>query len=395
MDRNRVMPEPSFRGNTDAECTTGERIAFALAGQARTLVLPAAHESLRGAIRSFSSGDDSDVFVYITNDDAGATNGNAGVRDDKVLVDAALAVLRPQQSYYGPFGVQLPKPGRGCVLSKTMLSSQCGGTRCARDYSKTWHRWWATWEKVRRAFQQVVEFELQHGFRYGWVCRLRLDLWVFGAVPTHCSMSSAGAGVAIPAGVVGCFCGQACETWNLRLARSLANRSLAISRDPELLSAARRDSLPHCANDHMAFVPRALASAYFETALDVERCTDAAQFANFTDLGGRHLWSRLLRAGVPLAPAPVVPYSLLRSTNCTTNDEGAATTMRLQASPDCFRWRWRYASSTGWPPVSTASMRVSYERCLEEWSAVRRGANASSTCPAATTGGFEKRHLLW
>ena len=139
-----------------------------------------------------------DTFFYLTTDDQGSTSGDAAIVDDAAAVAAAILSFRPQRFYHGPFTNATP-PTPACSLSPLMR----------RPYKyddpkiTTWHVWWATWEKVRRCFNFVVEHERAFGLRYEWVVRMRADVWFFGEMPPLCSFDAA-SGIVLPAGVVGC-----------------------------------------------------------------------------------------------------------------------------------------------------------------------------------------------
>ena len=306
----------------------------------------------------------------ITNDDSGDSEGHAAVRLNALAVSAAIGALRPQRSYYGPFNFSLPRPHPGCVLSTAMTKGKCGRVRCK---TMMWHRWWETWEKIRRSFSLVVEHEQEHGFRYGWMVRLRPDLWFFGTVRSHCELSLGGNGMIIPAGVTGCFCGAGFGAFTNRTSRG----TLIERRDTGLC--------PRCQNDHLAFVPRGLAHEYFELSLDIERCNQTGSsaglitpFEKFNDGGGRYLHERATLRALPLAPSPAVPYTLLRNSACH------GTGRELVGAPDCYLWRFAAAGGTGWPQVAADVMRTMYQMCMREWKEVQR-AQPSASCPATTT----------
>ena len=77
--------------------------------------------------------------------------------------------------------------------------------------------WWATWEKihVHRAYMYLSDF------KYDWMGRLRADLWLFGPL--------------MPVGLC-----------------SLAADKIVVPM-----------SVTNCLNDHIALVPRPLASLYW------------------------------------------------------------------------------------------------------------------------------------
>lgn len=165
---------PSFSPNHKA-CTNGTRsAAFLITGQLRTLVEPLAQRALINAIASF--GTYAFTFAYLTDDDEGSSKGHrASVHSNITRVRTAIAALHLKHIYYGPFKDVLKKPPTLCRMSTELLAPYAG------PHTKpTWRVWWETWEKLRRAFELMTEYELSHQMRFDWVVKLRADLWFFG-----------------------------------------------------------------------------------------------------------------------------------------------------------------------------------------------------------------------
>ena len=133
--------------------------------------------------------------------------------------------------------------------------------------------WWQTWDRLRSAFGLVVAYESSHMLRFEWVVRLRPDAWFFRPGFAFCTLNPAD-GVVTPSGIAGC-------------------------------------SAP-CINDHLAWIPRQFADGYFDAAEELENCHDPSVFLRRMRDYGHFLYHRLLRRGVRVAPARLVPYTLAR-----------------------------------------------------------------------------------
>ena len=218
-----VGHHPSFKA--DPTSCPGARVvnaAFIIAGQPRTFLEGFAQRGLERAIRAF--GANAFTFAYLTDDDGGSSKGHTPMaQPNSSRVHAAIAVLRPKRVYYGPLVQSILSPPAGCQLSAALLAPYAGP-----QSKPTWRVWWETWEKLRRAYALVTEYERSRRFEFDWVVRLRPDIWFFGAPPRHCDLPPDV--LSFPVGIVGCA--------------------------------------PPCVNDHVAWVPRPRASAYFEAAQD-------------------------------------------------------------------------------------------------------------------------------
>ena len=158
-------------------------------------------------------------------------------------------------------------------------------------------RWWETQEKARRCFEAVVQYELANGFAFDWVVRLRPDIWFFGSVPPYCQLSRSS--VSLPRGVVLC--------------------------------AGR------CVNDHLAWVPRPLARAFFNlTESHIRSCHGHRLVDAFVEPPQFLLWQMKISSLAWTHPPPVIPYALLRA--CSTDG--------IEATPICARW---HGFQGGWP----------------------------------------------
>ena len=116
---------------------------------------------------------------------------------------------------------------------------------------------------------------------------MRPDVWFFGDMPSYCSLDPNK--ISFPVGVIVC-------------------------------------PYAPCINDHMAFMPRRLAPAYFNINNDFADC---AGLRNMTAHWKNYNVWRLMQQGVPLAePSPLVPYTLIRP--CAHD---ARTFF-----PECQRW---------------------------------------------------------
>ena len=361
----RSLPTPSF-GISYGTCRgTGGRVAFCFSGQPRTFVLPATYTSLISAVVSFSAGAEADTFFYLTDDDNGDSAGNGPAGNiTSTTVHEVMSLFRPKAAYYGPFNAKMPGPHPGCVFSTFMNERRRGATVA--------ERWWATWEKRRRSFILAQKHEKQHNFLYSWFVQLRVDLWFFGEVPPHCQMSDQGVG--FPAGVVGCSCSDEGPSAFARLVRGTVQ---------DKNGSYTRPACSRCHNDHLAFVPQHVAQRLFDIARDIEWCSTAEQFVNFTDLGARYLWSKAESQHLlPTAPSPIVPYTLMRQ----------CKQLPLKGAADCMRWRWTAAAGTGWPQITSLVMREHYQKCLKLWSAQLQ-SNKATACPALLGG--KNGHHVW
>jgi hypothetical protein len=140
----------------------------------------------------------------------------------------------------------------------------------------------------------VNEYELANALRFDWIVRLRPDAWFFAPdSPVHCDLDPS-AGIVSPAGVAGC--------------------------------------IAPCINDHIAWIPRAWADAYFDAASDIEGCHGKTFMTNAgtRSLGG-YLRHRLEIRHVPLT-SRFVSYTIVRP--CATFDAKHG-----DAYPDCVRVR--------------------------------------------------------
>ena len=167
--------QPSFAA-AGAACSGRVPVAaaFIIAGQPRTLTEPLAQRGLVSAIQSF--GADAFTFAYLTDDDGGSSKGHAAVVHTNIThVQEAIAALRPKAVYYGPLTRVMSRPPEACHMSASLLAPYAGP-----DSKPTWRVWWETWEKLRRAFDLVTEYERTHRLSFDWVVRLRPDLWFFG-----------------------------------------------------------------------------------------------------------------------------------------------------------------------------------------------------------------------
>ncbi|KAL1520357.1 hypothetical protein AB1Y20_021947 [Prymnesium parvum] len=323
--------------------------AVVLAGQPRTLLEPLARRSFLAALRSF--GARAFLFAYLTADDGGSSKGHRPLREpNRSRVLEALAELAPTRLYYGAFANPLLTPPAGCTLSAALLAPYAG----ARS-KPTWRVWWETWAKVERAFLGVIEYEQAHGLRFDWVLRVRPDLWFFGPMPSHCTLEDA---ISTPTGVVGCA--------------------------------------PPCLNDHIAWMPRALAPAYFRVTESLTACRGdsfsrllrkAAPGAAQADFP-RYLHYHLRARGVPLAATPLlVPYTLLRP--CDAPEGRIYADCRRLLLPPQAGVPARFASTAGvanterstftdanhstthgWenPSHIATRLKLLHDRCIKRWS---------------------------
>ena len=210
----------------------------------------------------------------------------------------------------------------------------------------------------------ITTYETTHGFRYAWVVRLRPDLWFFADGPSHYSLRMH---AAFPAGVMVCSAP----------ATAMAPHDGSTSSGPMHNRSSRVS--PACENDHIAWVPRAHAASYFETAHDLERCAQGKlQLYNAflkNDRSGSYVASRVNRLRLPIiSPSPLVPYTLMRPCNhSSTHDSGSSTarsTLKMAVPPQCYRWRINGTRGTGWPPLSVDQLAATHRVCLERWEQV-------------------------
>ena len=288
-------PAPSLRANSTVCGSAGGGVggvppaprptaAFCLTGQPRTFIHPEAQRTIKRAIRSF--GAHAYVFFHLTNDDEGSSYAHPPLLNDARLVHDAMASLRPKvASYAAPAsdsGTYAAARRAQCGLPPEGRTWAIGG----RLFMRTFYQ---THAKLRSCFEQVVRYEERHQMRFDWVVRMRPDVWFFDAslVP-HCELAADR--ISFPVGVVGC-------------------------------------GYSPCINDHMAFMPRALAPYYFNIADDLGTCDGVRDLSRHWK--NYNVW-RLMSQNVPLAaPSPLIPYTLLRP---CSNDSLASF------YPECQRW---------------------------------------------------------
>ena len=263
-----------------------------------------------------------------------------------------VASFRPKDAYVGPFVAD--------ALPDALPAGRPFPKQFRRGYYWPNKRppwafqvWWATWEKVRRCFALVEDFERSTlRRRYDFVARLRPDLWFFGAPPPLAAIfpPSAPRGVAFAAGVVGSF---------------------------------RR---AEAANDHVAWASRDAAPEYFRL---VDALAAGDDFREMLDYGGTWLLWRMRNRSVPVAaPTPIAPYTVARA--CDGAGPGLAVAV------ECYRWRVDEARRTASPPLALADLRAAYDACVSRWDE-ERAARPASTCaaiddaPAYNTWSFPAR----
>ena len=289
--------------------------AFCFAGQPRTLAEPAV---VRGIVNHLFSafGTHAVPFFYLTNDDGitsrGGSWGHGRAAENATAVRAAISTLIARASslrnhsrllagtgawYYGPFARNgsLHPAMRRVISTSSLRERYLGNSTQTR-----WEAWWDTWEKIRRCFALVRAHEQRHAIRFHWVVRSRPDLWFFASMPHHSTLPANA--ISFAAGVIGCR------------------------------------NLP-CLNDHLAFVPRALADDFFDAALDLSECDSARCATDFVhDMKfefAHYLHSRLSRRAVPFStPSLPLPYTLMRPCKVPVPPGHGATGL---TAPECFR----------------------------------------------------------
>ncbi|KAH8067074.1 cupin-like domain-containing protein [Aureococcus anophagefferens] len=242
----------------------------------------AAHVPRRRERAIGASGAHVDAFFYLADDDPGSSHGRPSIREARQRVLDVVASFRPKDAYVGPFV------------------------------------WWATWEKVRRCFALVEDFERSTlRRRYDFVARLRPTSGSSAPPPLAAIFPpSAPRGVAFAAGVVGSF---------------------------------RR---PEAANDHVAWASRDAAPEYFRL---VDALAAGDDFREMLDYGGTWLLWRMrnrsrTRAG-PRGRRGVLPLA------------------RRRGAPH------------GEPALALADLRAAYDACAARWDE-ERAARPASTCAA-------------
>ena len=182
-------------------------------------------------------------FFYLTSDDGGSSYGHAPIEADSGAVYRAMSEVAGTfgSAYYGQF-IGNPLLGAGHAMRSALEATSSGrygrtslwvADGAANGSVPRWRTWWETWEKVRRCFEMVQEYEARRRVVFDWVLRLRPDLWFFRPLP-HVSTLDVKS-LYIPAGIVAC------------------------------------KVLP-CLNDHLAIIPRAHADQYFGLASVMTTC---------------------------------------------------------------------------------------------------------------------------
>ena len=298
--------------------------AFVLVGHPRTFVKSTVHEHLlRHAIKDFEA--QAYTFLLLSADDHGSSKGHAVARSTDDAVGAAVARFRPKAFRYERVDAAQPSIPADCDLESTRhrvgdyASQQCSASQ---KHSCWLVGWWQTWERLRRAFALVREYEEAHSLRFDWIVRLRPDAWFFGPGPAHCELSRS-EGIVTPAGVAGC------------------------SRQ--------------CLNDHLAWIPRAHADAFFNATSELEQCHDGAFRKRMIDYG-YFLRERLQRAGVPIANVRRVPYTIARPCDAFSRNGSAYA--------DCGRIKQSLTIARGHPGmqnVPQSAFEAMYAQCVARW----------------------------
>lgn len=294
------------------------RAAFIIAGHARTFVHKDVWQSmLANAIRGFEAR--AHTFFLISGNDHGSTKGHRPVLSDEVAVRQAASRFEPTVLRYETEERELPRLPAHCLLKGSKSGDYW------RSGQSWWLQWWQTWDRLRRAFDLVVEYETDHGFQFDWVVRIRPDAWFFDVGPAHCELTPA-SGIVTPAGIAGC--------------------------------------LPPCMNDHLAWVPRSFADHYFLNATaELQRCNGTSLASAMRDFG--YFLYRRLAHKAPVAMALPVAYTLVRPCRNFASDG--------QAAPDCERVLssslvtghpgmrlWEVANWSGW-------REQRYDQCRARW----------------------------
>ena len=288
-------------------------VAFCFTGQPRTLTHPLTRSSLlKHAVRGFGARVTS--FFYLTNDDQGASSyGGPAVDVDVGEVQAAMAALHGAPhafQYYGPLQLSnIAETLPADCLTQLQASTQ------NKPYGRhsgipRWVAWWQTYVKLRHCYEQVIRYEEQHAMGFRWIVRIRPDLFFFGPMP-HFSVVSDIA-ITTPAGVIGC------------------------------------KEYP-CLNDHLAIVPRALATGFFNASNDIDTCKNAREaqafLKNFGSDFATYLHKRLVRDSIPVVfPSPLIPYTLMRP--CLSQQQRKtrvynqlnSSRSEFAVSPECHRY---------------------------------------------------------
>lgn len=307
-----------------ARCNSSTRAAFIIAGHARTFILKdVRHSLLVNAIRAFEAR--AFTFFLISGDDHGSNKGHRPVVSDETAVREAASEFRPTVFRYDSGERELPQLPATCVLNGTKSGDYW------RSGQSWWVQWWQTWDRLRRAFNMVVEYEEAHGFAFEWVVRIRPDAWFFDTGPAHCELTPS-AGIVTPAGVAAC--------------------------------------VSPCMNDHLAWVPRAFAAHYFfDATAELQRCNGTSLASAMRDFG-YFLFRRLVHK-VPIAIATPVAYTLVRPCrNFSADGQAAPECSRVLSSAIAaghpgMRW-WRVANASGW-------REQQYDSCRARWASWPNG----------------------
>ncbi|KAH8087597.1 cupin-like domain-containing protein [Aureococcus anophagefferens] len=281
-----------------------------------------------------ASGAHVDAFFYLADDDPGSSHGRPSIREARQRVLDVVASFRPKDAYVGPFVAD--------ALPDALPAGRPFPKQFRRGYYWPNKRppwafqvWWATWEKVRRCFALVEDFERSTlRRRYDFVARLRPDLWFFGAPPP--------------------------------LAAIFRRRRRAASPSPPASSAASGAPRRRTTTSRgRAATPRRSTSA------SSTRSPPATTSARCSTTAGPGSSGACATGPCPWPPTPLAPYTVARA--C----DGAAP--GLAVAVECYRWRVDEARRTASPPLALADLRAAYDAGAARWG--ERAAPAS-TCAA-------------
>ena len=310
----------------------------------------------------------SDAFFYLTDDDRGGSGPSwqPVVSSEATIRSIINARFPGAEISYGPFvNSKLPKIPKACLISKALRAVHYGymnGTNEAdnlrRAAGSKLYVWWATWEKIHRAYEMVIAHERSFDIKYDWMVRLRADLWLFGPLMPVSLCSLAADKIVVPM------------------------------------------SVTNCLNDHLALVPRPLASLYFEGALDLLRCSGNSMDRSM------NLWWRLRGRFVTTR----MPYTLARPCSEASREASrmGSSTNVLSVAPDCFRFRWALAAPCpssdddlsplkyNWSAVERVEQHDAYQHCVAAWQVVRDLAGMQhTTCSARVHVNVSAKASVW